>query len=64
MPKKPKPGLAELQAQANQYAMDYLRNTPLGLPDLSEGDFTKVMDAVAKTAVQAWAAGYKAGTER
>jgi hypothetical protein len=62
--KKPKPGLAELQAMARAHAMEYLSNVPLGLPDLDEDSFTKVMDAITRACVASWAAGYGKGTER
>jgi hypothetical protein len=60
MPQKtPKPiNLAAAQAETTKYVKDYLNNTPLGLPNLDESDFTQVMNAVVKAMSNAWAAGY------
>ena len=59
-----KPGLAELQAAANLYAQKVLSEVPFPVPGLTDAAFTKLMDTISAQLVQAWAAGYKAGTER
>lgn len=55
----PRPiNLVAAQAEAKKYVMNYLSNTPLGLPNLDEADFAAVMDAVVKAMMNAWADGY------
>lgn len=57
--KKPKPiNLVTAQAAANKYVMDYMKTTPLGLPELDEEKFKLVMDAIGQAMTNAWADGY------
>lgn len=51
------------QRDAQRYATEYISNRPLGLPDLDEETFTKVMDVIVLVIVNAWAAGYMAHAE-
>lgn len=50
--------LAAAQKQALAFVTDFISTKPLGLPDLTESDFTDVMNAITRSMLQAWAAGY------
>jgi hypothetical protein len=58
-----KPGLAELQRMAIDYAENVLRT--VSFPIVEDGFQSEaVLDTMMQELVHAWAVGYKAGTER
>jgi hypothetical protein len=55
--------LAELQAEANQYARDTATRVDFKIGGLSEDAFQVAMAAILGAIVSAWAAGWAAGRE-
>jgi hypothetical protein len=56
--------LLAAQSGAAAYALDYVQETPLGLPqDLTDDAFKQVMDSVVRAIAAAWAAGYLAAKD-
>jgi len=64
MPKRRAPDLARIQSLGTTFISTRLSNTPLGLPDLDEADFSTVMDSIVTVMKAAYLAGYMAGLEQ
>lgn len=64
--KKTKPGLAELQQEANKYAQGVASRVLLlpPPPELSNDTYVKHLSVIMAQLVEAWASGYVAGTNR
>ncbi|PYN91635.1 MAG: hypothetical protein DMD89_30235, partial [Candidatus Rokuibacteriota bacterium] len=51
--------LKAVQGQASAFVTEHIANEPLGLPpDLTNEQLTKVMDAITRSMLVAWADGY------